>query len=106
MRIARILPGIAVLNGHVFVCGGEVDSQILANGEIYDPHEDTWCEMASMTIPRCEFGKWHTKCVPLQAAACIFINPLFHCRLYCRAVSITDNLCTKQENSLIFWSKI
>jgi len=56
MRIARILPGIAVLNGHVFVCGGEVDSQILANGEIYDPHEDTWCEMASMTIPRCEFG--------------------------------------------------
>ena len=59
MRIARILPGIAVLNGHVFVCGGEVDSQILANGEIYDPHEDTWCEMASMTIPRCEFGEWH-----------------------------------------------
>ena len=57
MRIARILPGIAVLNGHVFVCGGEVDSQILANGEIYDPHEDTWCEMASMTIPRCEFGE-------------------------------------------------
>ena len=56
MRIARILPGIAVLNGRVFVCGGEVDSQILANGEIYDPHEDSWCEMSSMTIPRCEFG--------------------------------------------------
>ena len=56
MRIARILPGIAVLNGRVFVCGGEVDSQILANGEIYNPHEDNWSEMAAMTIPRCEFG--------------------------------------------------
>ena len=34
MKIARILPGIAVLNGRIFVCGGEVDSQILANGEV------------------------------------------------------------------------
>jgi hypothetical protein len=23
---------------------------------------------------------------------------IFHCGLYCRAVSITNNLCTKQEN--------
>ncbi len=81
MKIARIAPGIAVLNGRIFVCGGEVDSQILANGEVsfplpgeiskqipcdfvytsgqlqvYDPHEDKWTEMASMCIPRCEFG--------------------------------------------------
>ena len=34
-----------------------MDSQILASGGIYDPHEDKWCEMASMTIPRCEFGE-------------------------------------------------
>ena len=25
--------------------------------------------------------------------------PIFHCGLYCRAVIITDNLCTKQEPS-------
>ena len=25
--------------------------------------------------------------------------PIFHCGLYCRAVSIADNLCTKQGNS-------
>ncbi len=56
MRIGRILPGIAVINGLIYVCGGEVDSQILANGEVYDPKEDQWTEMASMTIPRCEFG--------------------------------------------------
>ena len=33
----------------------------------------------------------------------------FHCGLYCRAErldSVTDNLCTKQENSSIFGSKI
>ena len=31
---------------------------------------------------------------------------IFHCGLYCRAVSVIDNLCTKQGNSSIFWSKI
>ena len=44
----------------VYVCGGEQDSEvehILANGEVYDPHEDVWTEMnASMSTPRCEFG--------------------------------------------------
>ena len=25
--------------------------------------------------------------------------PIFHCGLYCRAVSVTDNLCTKNGNS-------
>ena len=33
-------------------------------------------------------------------------EPIFHCGLYCRVVSVTDNLCTKQGNSSIFWSKI
>ena len=28
--------------------------------------------------------------------------PIFHCGLYCRAVSIADNLCTKQGNPSIF----
>ena len=30
----RILPGIAIVSGQIFVCGGEVDSKILANGEV------------------------------------------------------------------------
>jgi hypothetical protein len=34
------------------------------------------------------------------------LYPIFHCGLYCRAVSITDNLCTKDENSSIFESEI
>ena len=41
----------------VYVCGGEEDTLILANGEVYDPQEDVWTEMnASMSTPRCEFG--------------------------------------------------
>ena len=32
--------------------------------------------------------------------------PSFHCGLYCRAVSTTDNLCTKEGNSSIFEPEI
>ena len=31
---------------------------------------------------------------------------IFHCGLYCRAVSVTDNLGTKQGNSSVFGSNI
>lgn len=37
MEIGRILPGVAPLGGKIFVVGGERGSQILANGEVYDP---------------------------------------------------------------------
>jgi len=56
MDIGRILPGIAILSGQIFVCGGEVDSKILANGEVYDPQDDSWAPIANMMVPRCEFG--------------------------------------------------
>jgi len=56
MDIGRILPGIAILSGQIFVCGGEVDSKILANGEVYDPQDDSWSPIANMMVPRCEFG--------------------------------------------------
>lgn len=56
MGISRILPGVATLNGCIYVIGGEQESKILANGECYDPLEDKWSQIASMVIPRCEFG--------------------------------------------------
>lgn len=56
MGIGRILPGVASLNGRIYVVGGEQESLILANGESYDPREDTWSKVASMVVPRCEFG--------------------------------------------------
>lgn len=54
MAISRILPGVASLNGCIYVVGGEQESKILANGEFYDPLEDKWCDIASMVIPRWE----------------------------------------------------
>ena len=41
-----------------------------------------------------------------QTPRFVYFLPHFSCGLYCRAVSVTDNLCTKQENSSILGSKI
>lgn len=56
MEIGRILPGVAALNGKIYVIGGERGAQILANGEVYDPQNDCWSPIAPMIVPRCEFG--------------------------------------------------
>lgn len=42
MNLARILPGVCSLGGKIFVFGGERGSQILANGEVFDPINNTW----------------------------------------------------------------
>ncbi|KOB64558.1 Actin-binding protein ipp, partial [Operophtera brumata] len=56
MGIARIQPGVATLGGRVYVVGGEQGSQILANGEVYDPQTDKWTNISPMKEARCEFG--------------------------------------------------
>ncbi|KAF7280404.1 hypothetical protein GWI33_006096 [Rhynchophorus ferrugineus] len=56
MRINRLVPGVASLNGYIYVAGGEEGSNILSSCERYDPETKTWTEVASMAIPRCEFG--------------------------------------------------
>lgn len=56
MKIGRIQPRVATLGGKIFVIGGERGSQILANGEVYDPQNDTWNQISPMITPRCEFG--------------------------------------------------
>jgi hypothetical protein len=58
MNIGRILPGIAILSGRIFVCGGEVDSQILANGEVSRTHRliNSVADGAFLT-PRSGMGK-------------------------------------------------
>lgn len=56
MKIGRIQPGVATLGGKIFVVGGERGSQILANGEVYDPQNNTWNSVSPMIVPRCEFG--------------------------------------------------
>ena len=47
---------------------------------------------------------YHTRAIITRGLYIFY--PIFHCSLYCRAVSVTDNLCTKQGNSSIFGSKI
>ncbi|KAG6457394.1 hypothetical protein O3G_MSEX010297 [Manduca sexta] len=56
MDIARIQPGVATLAGRVYAVGGEQGSQILANGEVYDPQTNKWSNIAPMNEARCEFG--------------------------------------------------
>ena len=48
--------------------------------------------------------KYRTRAIKTRGLYIFY--PIFHCGLYCRAVSVTDNLCTKQGNSSIFGSKI
>ena len=45
--------------------------------------------------------KSNQKTIRLPYARFVYFYPIFHCGLYCRAVSVTDNLCTKQGNSSI-----
>ncbi|XP_043471983.1 actin-binding protein IPP-like [Leptopilina heterotoma] len=54
--IGRILPGVALLDGKVYVVGGELESCIIANGECYNPRDDVWTSIACMEEPRCDFG--------------------------------------------------
>ncbi|XP_071856065.1 actin-binding protein IPP [Bombus fervidus] len=54
--IGRILPGVALLDGKVYVVGGELESCIIANCECYDPRDNVWTSIACMEEPRCEFG--------------------------------------------------
>ncbi|CAK1581947.1 unnamed protein product [Parnassius mnemosyne] len=56
MGIARIQPGVATLGGRVYAVGGEQGSQILANGEVYEPQNNKWSNIAPMKEARCEFG--------------------------------------------------
>lgn len=56
LKLGRILPGVALLDGKVYVVGGEIESCILDNGDCYDPREDKWTSIAYMVESRCEFG--------------------------------------------------
>jgi hypothetical protein len=62
-------------------------------------------------IPFCQKYTIRVECVNYRTRAIIIRGLyicflIFHCGLCCREVSVTENLCTKQGNSLIFGSKI
>ena len=41
---------VATVTSQIFVCGGEVDSKILANGEVYDPQVGIGVVIINFTI--------------------------------------------------------
>ncbi|CAG2162897.1 unnamed protein product [Oppiella nova] len=47
---------IAVLNGQLYVAGGECDSLILDSVEVYDPQNNEWTKGKSLRQPRSCFG--------------------------------------------------
>lgn len=56
MTVNRLVPGVASLNGQIYVVGGEEDTDILSSCERYDPLQNDWTQVANMRVPRCEFG--------------------------------------------------
>lgn len=53
---ARSGVGIAVLDGMIYVIGGEKDSMIFDCAERYDPVTKQWAAIASLNFPRCGVG--------------------------------------------------
>uniref|UniRef100_A0A3Q4GF60 Intracisternal A particle-promoted polypeptide n=1 Tax=Neolamprologus brichardi TaxID=32507 RepID=A0A3Q4GF60_NEOBR len=53
---ARSGLGVAVLEGMIYVVGGEKDSMIFDCTERYDPVTKQWAAVASLTFPRCGVG--------------------------------------------------
>ncbi|KAL7293115.1 hypothetical protein TKK_0013268 [Trichogramma kaykai] len=57
IKTGRILPGVALLDGKVYVIGGELESHIMSDGECYDPRDNEWTSsICNMLESRCEFG--------------------------------------------------
>ena len=56
LRHPRSGHGIAVLDGCIYVVGGESDSLIFDNTECFNPATQTWTMVPSMTVPRCGLG--------------------------------------------------
>ncbi|XP_019875864.2 actin-binding protein IPP isoform X2 [Aethina tumida] len=56
MTVNRLVPGVASLNGHIYVVGGEEGPNILKSCERFDPQENQWTSVAPMLVSRCEFG--------------------------------------------------
>ena len=58
----------------------------------------------SASYPKVIHSKYRTRAIITRGLYIVYPN--FHCGLYCRAVSATDNLWTKQGNSSNFGPKL
>ena len=56
LRYPRSGHGVAILDGLIYIAGGESDALIYDNCECYDPTTARWSTVPSMTVPRCGLG--------------------------------------------------
>jgi N-acetylneuraminic acid mutarotase len=56
MPTARTSPGIAVVDGRIYVIGGVRNTKILSAVEAYDPATETWTKKADMPTARSHIG--------------------------------------------------
>ncbi|XP_033738171.1 actin-binding protein IPP-like [Pecten maximus] len=56
MQFSRSSHGAVVLNGQIYVVGGENDSLICDNVECYDPASNKWSSLPCLNYPRCGLG--------------------------------------------------
>ena len=56
MTVSRGGLGLAVLGGYLFALGGHNGREYLTLAETYDPQEDKWTPVASMTLARAGVG--------------------------------------------------
>lgn len=48
----RLMPGVATLNGQIYVVGGETYSYVLSSCETFNPWTNKWNHFANMHTPR------------------------------------------------------
>ncbi|XP_013391404.1 actin-binding protein IPP [Lingula anatina] len=56
IKFCRSGHGVTVLDGNIYVIGGESDSLIFDTAEHLDPVSNHWSMLPSMTVPRCGLG--------------------------------------------------
>ncbi|XP_077981715.1 actin-binding protein IPP-like [Glandiceps talaboti] len=56
LQFSRSHHGVAVVEGSIYVIGGESDSLIYDNVERYDIMSNKWVDAPSLTVPRCGHG--------------------------------------------------
>ena len=59
MNLPRKDFGMAVIDDEIFVCGGESNSRIIADCEVFGYTASSWLKIASMNQKRRQFGNFN-----------------------------------------------
>lgn len=56
MHVARAFPSAVIMNGYIYVAGGEVNQRATNVVEMYNPKSNEWKLLAPLNISRCSFA--------------------------------------------------